>query len=179
MVQKASEAVMKRASQGLEELSCNRVQSSSAKTYEEAAIEQLRASGLRVTGPRIQVVRALSKSNRALSAYQIHEKIRAARAKADVVSVYRVLRTLVELGLVHHIGVVDGYFACRKAGKHGAKTQHLVCRDCGCVLELSVPPASAAGFGAQAADAGFETEEIRIEVLGTCEHCRANSGSSG
>ena len=45
-----------------------------------------------------------------MSAYAIHEKITGEmNGKIDVVSVYRILVTLQEVGVVVHIGIVDGY----------------------------------------------------------------------
>src|SRR5205085_7033977 len=83
-----------------------------AKAYEEHSLKELRAAGYRITMPRVQVIRALADTKKALSAYAIHEKIISGGGKIDVVSVYRILSTLQEVGLMHHIGVVDGYFPC-------------------------------------------------------------------
>jgi len=84
-----------------------------AKVYEEHSLRELRAAGFRITMPRVQVIRALADTSKALSAYAIHEKIISGGGKIDVVSVYRILSTLQEVGLIHHIGIVDGYFPCR------------------------------------------------------------------
>src|SRR5882757_8401730 len=84
-----------------------------ARVYEEHSLKELRTAGYRITMPRVQVIRALADTNTALSAYAIHEKIISSGGKIDVVSVYRILATLQEVGLIHHIGVVDGYFPCR------------------------------------------------------------------
>lgn len=77
--------------------------------FEDKALKELRAAGFRITMPRVQVIRALAEGDTALSAYQIHEKIISGGGKIDVVSVYRILKTLTECDLIVHMGRVDGY----------------------------------------------------------------------
>ncbi|MCO5298151.1 MAG: transcriptional repressor [Fimbriimonadaceae bacterium] len=118
------------------------------------------------------MIRALGQSNRALSAYEIHEAIVDGGGKIDVVSVYRILATLLETGLIHHIGVVDGYLPCRLEDAHTDDLEHLVCERCGCVTELSLPPSVIKATTEQGERLGFEAKAIRIEIVGLCEHCR-------
>jgi Fe2+ or Zn2+ uptake regulation protein len=74
------------------------------QAYEDHCLRVLREGGFRITMPRVQVIRALADTDRALSAYAVHEKILEVGGKIDVVSVYRILATLQEVGLIHHIG---------------------------------------------------------------------------
>src|SRR5579872_7492363 len=83
------------------------------QAYEEHCLQELRLAGYRITMPRIQVIRALADTKIALSAYAIHERIMDSGGRIDVVSVYRILATLQQVGLIHHVGLVDGYFPCR------------------------------------------------------------------
>lgn len=80
-----------------------------ASKYEDVALKVLKAHGFRITMPRVQVVRALADASKALSAYAIHEKIIGGGGKIDVVSVYRILETLKECDLIHHVATTDGY----------------------------------------------------------------------
>ena len=80
-----------------------------AKSFEDRSLKELRQAGYRITMPRVQVIRALADSPKALSAYAIHEKIISSGGKIDVVSVYRILNTLQEVGLIHHIGDVTQF----------------------------------------------------------------------
>lgn len=156
-----------------EQSACNRAAASEARGYEEFAIRQLRIAGYRITMPRVQVIRALGQSNRALSAYEIHEAILDGGGKIDVVSVYRILATLLETGLIHHIGVVDGYLPCRLEDAHTEDLEHLVCERCGCVTELSLPPSVIKATSDQGSRLGFQAKAIRIEIVGLCAHCQA------
>ncbi|MFY9234358.1 MAG: Fur family transcriptional regulator [Fimbriimonadaceae bacterium] len=144
-----------------------------AKAYEDRCLKELRNAGYRITMPRVQVIRALGDSLTALSAYEIHEKIISSRGKIDVVSVYRILNTLLEVGLIHHIGVVDGYFPSRLQGARG-KSQHLVCDKCGNVMETRVPLTLIDAANDHAAKTNFTAEKIKIEVVGKCSNCQSD-----
>jgi Fur family transcriptional regulator, zinc uptake regulator len=137
-----------------------------AKAYEEHALRELRAAGYRITMPRVQVIRALADTNKALSAYAIHEKIITGGGKIDVVSVYRILSTLQEVGLIHHIGVVDGYFPCRLSDCHGKRSEVIVCEQTGDVNEMRLPPEIIDIIERQAKDLGFEVNMIKVEATG-------------
>lgn len=132
----------------------------------------LKAKGLRITVPRVEVIRVLAATNAALTPPAIHKRILAAGGRIDLVSVYRILETLQEVGLIHHIGIVDGYFACphSHAGDHAAV--HLVCEACGCVIEVAVDPAVIVRIRVGAQAIGFEDRNLRIELSGRCAHCQ-------
>lgn len=157
----------------IDHAACNEASRADIERFEETALNVLRERGFRITMTRIQVIRALAESNRALTAYSIHERISKSGGRIDVVSVYRILSTLQEVGLVHRIGIVDGYYACRASDAEHHNAEHLVCSTCGCVTELMPPKASVDALLAVAKSQGFETSEIRMELLGTCAHCAA------
>lgn len=158
-----------------ETCACNQAAASDARSYEDFALRQLRSAGFRITMPRVQVIRALGNSHRALSAYEIHDAIISSGGKIDVVSVYRILATMLESGLIHHIGVVDGYLPCRLEDAHTEDLEHMVCEECGCVLELSLPPSLIKATTEQADRAGFTVTAIRLEAVGRCSHCSAQA----
>ena len=81
--------------------------------FELRVVKELRTLGLRVTGSRLSVARVLHDSPSALTAKEIHDSVVNAGHKTNLVSVYRILSTLTELGLVHRIGSADGYVACK------------------------------------------------------------------
>lgn len=137
---------------------------SEAKAYEEHALRELRSAGYRITMPRVQVIRALADTSTALSAYAIHEKIIGSGGKIDVVSVYRILATLQEVGLIHHIGVVDGYFPCRLPGSHGKRSEVVVCEPTLQVIELELPESVVQAVQEQAKRLGFNPTSIKVEV---------------
>lgn len=140
-----------------------------AKQYEDHALAELRAAGFRITMPRVQVIRALADTETALSAYAIHEKIVETGGKIDVVSVYRILATLEEVGLIHHIGIVDGYFPARMEESNPRQSEVVVDENTLAVKELPIAPEILRAIEAQAATYGFTPEQIKVEI-------RANFG---
>ncbi len=151
---------------------CFLVPTEEVDRYETVALSRLKDLGLRVTGPRKLVLRALAASRKPLGAYQIRESVSEQGGKVDVVSVYRILAGLVEVGLVHHIGSVDGYLACTGMHTGSHQTEHLICTNCGCVEELPVPNSAISEIGVSAARIGFSPAQTRVEVLGVCSHCK-------
>ena len=136
------------------------------KVYEEHALRELRNAGFRITMPRVQVIRALADTKTALSAYAIHDKIISSGGKIDVVSVYRILSTLQEVGLIHHIGVVDGYYPCRIGNCSERRSEVVVEESTGSVVELAMPKTIIQAIEEQARAAGFETTGIKVEITG-------------
>ena len=154
---------------------CHIASPEDSASFEEVALDVMRSKGHRITKPRIQVIRTLAESHRAQSAYAIHEQIVSRGERVDVVSVYRILSALQELGLVHRVGIVDGFIPCRIDGEHVGRVQHLVCKLCGCVTELSLPDSSMSDAVKLSEEQGFAADDVRVEILGTCVHCRAAS----
>lgn len=155
------------------EAPCHVASREDSESFEQLALRVLRSSGHRITKPRVQVIRILAGSHRPQSAYSIHEQIVAKGEKIDVVSVYRILSALQELGLVHRVGTADGFIPCRIDGGHEGRVQHLVCRICGCVTELSLPEEAVKAAVRLSDGQGFAVEDVHLEIVGTCAHCRA------
>lgn len=137
-----------------------------AKEYEDHSLRELRAAGFRITMPRVQVIRALADTDHALSAYAIHEKIINFNGKIDVVSVYRILSTLQEVGLIHHIGVVDGYFPCKISNSGVKRSAVVVSEQDQTVQELDLSPQIIESIEGLASKAGFTTTQIKVELVG-------------
>lgn len=151
---------------------CNIVETPVAEQYEGKAIERLKLQGMRITGPRRAVVRALAETRKPMGAYEIRDQVAGAGGRIDVVSVYRILASLVEAGLAHRIGIVDGYLACPGSHSGDHQTEHLVCESCGCVEEIPVPQTALSEIGVSGSRLGFMARQTRVEVIGLCSHCR-------
>lgn len=137
-----------------------------ANAFEELSIQRLRQKGYRITMPRVQVIRVLAQANTALSAYAIHERIVAMSGRIDVVSVYRILATLLDAELIHHVGIVDGYLACRLEREHPNHTEHIVDRTTKVVKEVELPADAISSLEQQLAEHNFVPTRIKVEVEG-------------
>jgi Fur family ferric uptake transcriptional regulator len=93
----------------------------------------LRREGLRATGSRIAVLRALRLAHGPLT----HGELQEALADLDRVTLYRNLNCLVEAGLARQIlaGGVSRFEV--RLGPEAANHPHFVCDDCGVVVCLS------------------------------------------
>ncbi len=139
--------------------------------FTDMALARMKEAGLRITMPRVQVIRAIAGSHKAQTVQHIYERIVTDGGRTDLVSVYRTLQTLIQLHLVHHIGSVDGFHPCNHETAHEDISEHLICRSCGNVEEIC-----SHRHGQNLDELGplgdFVPESYRIEVLGTCGACR-------
>jgi Fur family zinc uptake transcriptional regulator len=126
---------------------------------------------LRLTPVRAFVLETLLETHRAMSAYELLERLAAAGLGSQPPVVYRALDFLVANGFVHRIERLGAFAACTCGG-----TAHhagfLVCRNCRCVAETALPRPTR-GLAAAATAAGFAIERTVVEAEGLCAGCRA------
>lgn len=111
-----------------------------------------------------------------MGAYALLDRLKAERANATPVTVYRALDFLLENGLVHKIERLNAYIACTDGSEHihqqGHAAQFLICRTCGTVAELE-DPSIADAIARAAGQTGFRPIHATIEVEGLCAACAA------
>jgi Fur family ferric uptake transcriptional regulator len=130
---------------------------------------QLRASELRVTGPRVAVLSAVHDHPHA----DTESLIGVVRARTGAVShqaVYDVLRVLTETGLVRRIQPPGS--AARYESRVGDNHHHLVCRTCGTITDVDCAVGDAPCL-TPSDDAGYEIDEAEIVYWGRCPACLA------
>jgi Fur family transcriptional regulator, stress-responsive regulator len=133
----------------------------------------LRATGLRVTRPRLAVLDAVH----AHPHVDTETLIDAARARMGEVShqaVYDVLRVLTDKGLVRRIqpqGTVARYEA-----RVGDNHHHLVCRSCGRISDVDCA-VGAAPCLTPSDGQGFLVDEAEVIYWGTCAACAARAAT--
>ena len=131
------------------------------------AEQQLRAAGLRVTKPRLAVLRALEERPHSDTSTVID----AVRTRLDAVShqaVYDCLGALTDAGLVRRIqpaGSVARYELLRGDNHH-----HLVCRGCGAMTDVACAVGTAPCLDVQH-DHGFAIDEAEVIYWGLCQSC--------
>ncbi len=132
---------------------------------EEALRARLKEAGLKVTEPRVAVLRALSKEGTPVSHAELATKLSAERL--DKVTVWRVLVALTEAGVVDRNDVGDRTwrFELRKDGALGHDPHpHFMCVSCKTVKCL---PADAVKIAPR-----IGREVIEVQIKGRCEDCR-------
>lgn len=131
----------------------------------------LREAGLRVTRPRLAVLRAVGHRPHADTATVLS----AVRTELDSVShqaVYDVLEALTRTGLVRRIQPAGS--AARYELRVGDNHHHVVCRTCGTVADVDCAVGAAPCLSA-ADESGFVVDEAEVVFWGTCPSCTTSS----
>lgn len=132
-------------------------------------LDQLQSAGCRVTAPRRAIVELMAGSPRALGPIEVYDLGRAEHPGLGLVTVYRTLEKLEELGLVERVHLPDG---CHRYLRTADGHQHLLlCTSCGLVQPFAgddLEPLT----GKVASDTGFAINEHWLQLFGTCPNCR-------
>ncbi len=136
----------------------------------EEIVQALRQEGYRLTRPRLAVLQVLQENDGYLSPTEIHEHGRALHPSLGLVTVYRTLEMLDELGLarrVHGRGNCHGYARANSASGH-----YLLCHQCGQVIEFPCEGMEEI-IEAVRQRSGFTVEEHLLELVGLCPACQS------
>jgi Fur family ferric uptake transcriptional regulator len=136
---------------------------------EESIIHRLSEAGYRITQPRRAVIRVLLEDEGHLSPLEVHERARAYCPTVGLVTVYRSLDLLTEMGFARRIHTDDrchGYTSTSLGHCH-----HLVCRHCGATVEFEGCDLSAF-LGRVSQETGYTVEDHLLELVGLCSACQ-------
>jgi Fe2+ or Zn2+ uptake regulation protein len=132
-------------------------------------IAALRATGRRVTTPRLLVHRRLRAANRHVTAEQLYDELAAEIPSLSAATVYDTLDLLDDLALIRRVSTPRG------ATTYDSRTDehhHLICRACGRMEDLDAEVDTAAAENAARA-AGFAPGFAQLTVSGLCAGCQA------
>jgi Fur family transcriptional regulator, ferric uptake regulator len=133
-------------------------------------VRRLRASGKRITPQREMVLTILADASAHLTAQDIYVRGKEQDASLSLATVYRTLSVLKETGVVHELHLDGEHHHYELAAKD--EHSHLVCLDCGRVIEVdSAAFCQAAREVGQAH--GFVVATAQVELAGYCENCYA------
>jgi Fur family transcriptional regulator, ferric uptake regulator len=130
--------------------------------------DELRARGYRVT-PQRQLVLEAVKTLEHATPEEICSRVQQTARGVNISTVYRTLELLEQLGLVTHTHLGHGAPSYHLAAE--AEHVHLVCRECGRVVQVG-PAAVAPLVTALEAEQDFETDVRHLTVFGRCGACR-------
>lgn len=136
-----------------------------------AAADLLRGHSLRVTAPRVAVLRELS----AIPHADVDTIAKATRARLGSVStqaIYDILGVLARHGLVRKFEPAG--HPARFELELGDNHHHLVCRSCGSMIDVECAPGKAPCLDA-ANDHGFAIDEAEVIYWGTCPECATST----
>jgi Fur family ferric uptake transcriptional regulator len=128
-----------------------------------AALAQKRQ---RLTRARRGVVEALCAVDRPLTVRELHESLR----QVDLVTVYRTLGWLVQLGVAREVAALPGAERFEMIDR-GAHAHHLHCDGCGRVVTAPVCGVDEAVFALILREYGFAVTDHALTFRGRCAQC--------
>jgi Fur family ferric uptake transcriptional regulator len=132
---------------------------------------RLRKAGYRNGAARAALVDLLDTQTCCASAADLHETLRNRGRDVGLASVYRVLESLLESGLVQRVDVGDGvarYEPVRTSEEHH---HHLVCTGCGKVEAFTDPGLERAIHRVEETS-GYAVDTHDVVLHGACADCR-------
>ena len=136
--------------------------------------ELLRRHGVQVTAQRLAVLRAVGTRSHQ-TADDVHEVARAEIGAISRQAAYDALGMLADKGLIRRIQPAGS--PARYERRVGDNHHHLVCRACGCMVDVDC----AVGYTpclTASNDAGFEIDEAEVIYWGRCLDCQAATSST-
>ena len=132
-------------------------------------LQTLQQKGYRLTAPLRAIVGVLASSQRALDPVQIFDRAREEYPHLGLVTVYRTLEKLEELGLVQRVHQSQG---CHRYLRATQGHEHLlICSLCGQMVFFSGDDLS---FLVErvAEHSGYRIEEHWLQLFGVCAACQ-------
>lgn len=131
----------------------------------------LEANGCRATMTRRAVVETLAGSQRALTPLEIFDLCRSQYKNMGLVTVYRTVEKLEELGLVQRVHQPSG---CQAFIAAADGHQHLlICQNCGLVTFFSGENEAIEGLMDQvSSQSGYQINSHWLQLFGYCASCR-------
>ena len=135
----------------------------------EKTRQTLNVTGLRVTNQRALIMEILRQGDGHLDADEVYQRARKKQPRLSLSTVYRTLQALKKVGLVEevHIGETRHYYEIKPTAEH----HHLVCLECGRVVEFHYPLARLVKINITAAK-DFEIIGSEVRMTGYCPACR-------
>ena len=129
----------------------------------------LRQHGVQVTAQRLAVLRAVSEHPHSTAA-DIDAVVRDEIGAVSLQAIYDSLSVLAERGIIRRIQPAGS--PARYEGRVGDNHHHLICRDCGRMVDVDCAVGAAPCL--TAADAsGYEIDEAEVIYWGRCPDCVA------
>ena len=122
------------------------------------------------------VVDAIARATAPLSAHEVHEVVGSA---VPLSSLYRIIGDLVSAGVLIRLEFAEGFARFELDEELAEHHHHLVCTECGDVIDLELPDLERtidrASEGIRQR-AGFRPRSHRLDFFGECSACRNGDG---
>jgi Fe2+ or Zn2+ uptake regulation protein len=141
-------------------------------------LDELQQAGYRLTAPRQAVVEIIATSPFLLDPQAIHDQARQVYPRLGLVTVYRTLEKLEELGLVQRVHHPDGcqaFIAATRGHQH-----LLICERCSRVEYFSGDSERMDRLMESVAEeSGYQIRDHWLQLFGLCAECRQQIQAAG
>ena len=132
-----------------------------------AFTEACRAHGIKLTHQRLEVFKAVARTDEHPDAETVFEQVRSRLPTISLDTVYRTLATLEKLGVMSRVNVLQerARFDANMGAHH-----HFLCTECGAIKDFSSSELDNFRIPAEVQSWG-EVESIRVELRSICKEC--------
>ncbi len=125
--------------------------------------------GVQLTPTRLQVLKLIWESHKAVKAYELLDRLKPLKQDAKPATIYRALDFLIEQGLIHRIESLNAFIGCNCSAEQHEQLL-LICKHC---HEVEERPAAAVmqALSSEIEQAGFIGHSKAIEIHGICRKC--------
>ncbi len=147
-------------------------------TRYEQLLQRLRGDGFRLTPQRMAVLRVLADDTGHPTVEQVYERVRVDYPTTSLATIYKTIDMLKGIGEVLELSVGESH---RYDGRDPRPHPHLICEDCGSIIDLAIdgplgdPAFLSAAATEVAAARGYHDVMPQLEFRGRCAACHASA----
>lgn len=132
---------------------------------------KVKAPEYKMTKPRLAFAEVLvANQNIMLPVESLYLKTKAIFPKTNLSTIYRNLETLEQLNMIYKVNTAGGITLYKLKCANSEHHHHIICTECGKVLDIHYCPFDA--FSKLAAQEDFAITEHRLELYGICGDCK-------
>lgn len=137
----------------------------------DTVLSSLKLSGYRMSKGRKAIITTLLSVKRPITPLEVYETLKNSPSRVDKVTVYRELKFLSDLGIVHPVRLLDHVQRFEIAPETGHK-HHLICTTCKTVKDVDMECADLHSIERDIGQKNqFTVRGHSLEFYGVCSQC--------
>jgi len=144
-------------------------------TIQSSADQISQSTGIALTEKRRKIFDIIIKIQKPISAYEIVDQYNELYSTPiPVMSVYRILKFLCNVNLVHKLDSINQYILCEhiSCDHEHLNAQFLICDDCKNTEEVVLKESIHKQLTDDIAQTGFKLNHLQFELHGLCSSCQ-------